>query len=1166
MHSTLGARLCIAMLLMLALALPSYSQSDRGSITGLVTDSSSAPMPRVTVTVINAATNTVREAITSDTGKYVAQELPAGTYILEIKHQGFRTYRQDGITVGVSETVPLNITLQVGSVTETVEVHADATMLKLENSEISTTITPESLEALPLDFSGSMRNPQAFMRLVPGSNMMRDQSWPVTSQNGLQSFSEEIRIDGAAATNPTPGVYNEVKPSVDAIQEINFQTSSFNAEYGQAGGAIMNMTLRSGTNDLHGTVYEYLRNEFLNAANKDTGEHPKLRRHEFGGTIGGPVIIPKLYNGHNRTFWFTSWDQFRSRNKRTGYFSAPRDEWRNGDLSSLLTDTVLGTDILGRPIRQGQIYDPASTKLVTVDGQNYWVRDPFPNNQVPLRSDVAKRILDTMPHATLPGLDGNNMIGPTGDPLRDEISWSLKIDHDFSPKSRISGMFNYAYTHKINGPTPWGAADSARDQTITSKLVRVNHDYTFGANAFNHFTVGLLRYQNPDGVPNRGFDPGQELGLKGTLISGWFPAVYWGDGLNNIGTLQLKHLYHTVPTVVDSFSKIVGSHTLKFGAEYRKALANFFGGNGAYGGLSFNRAQTAVPYLAGTGSYDLLGSSFASFLLGQVGTGTYLNSPVSLAYRYSDYSFYAQDDFRITTKLTVNYGLRYDLHRPLTEKYGRISSFVATLPNPGAGGRLGALGFLGSGSEPGRTGRHSWLDTDMRDFGPRIGAAYQLNGKTVLRGGFGVVYGRLEVNTFDPIQSNGSGSVNAQYPAFDNATQAQFNLDDGFPPVTVKPPQFDPTLLNNQGISAFRRESGKLPRILTWSFTVQREINPNLTIEAGYVGNQGSRLLSANFVNLNQNDFSVLALGDKLQMKINNEADAQALGVPYPYPGFSGTVAQALRPFPQYQGIGDPQATVGESTYNSLQVQARQRLSKGLTFLVAYTLSKNITTVDDSFGWGSAGSLDQNKLSLSRGLASGYTPDRLHHLAASFGYDIPIGGLSKNAVAKHAIGGWNLAGIVEYSSGSALGMGYPNSLGNAIFNNGGRWDVVAGVPRTMTMDHVWPGAGWAFNPEAFTAPDSLRLGNAARTYEDIRGFPYYNEDIALSKRFRFTEAKSLELRVDAFNVLNRSWWNSPSTDVTSAQRTQGGRAIGYGSFWGRGNVERQMQAQIRFRF
>ena len=1171
----LGLTLCA-----LSLGPVLFAQSYRGSISGSVTDPSGAIVPAAALKAVQTATNLTREVVSTDTGNYTISELPAGIYTLKVTKDGFKTYEQDGITVKVGQIATVDITLQLGSVAQTVEVTADASLLKVEDAELSTSITNEKLDRLPLDFSNNIRNPMSFLKLVPGADINTDKAdsgWPVTSQNGLQSFTEEIRIDGAPSTNPTPGVFNEAQPSVDAIQEYSVQTSNFNPEYGQAGGAILNYSLKSGTNQFHGTAYEMLRNEVFNAKDHDLAPaDPKARqrRHDFGGTAGGPFVIPHLYNGRNKTFWFTAFEQFYTRDHQTQFWSVPRDEWRQGDLSSLLQPTILGTDVLGRPIQQGQIYDPATTRTVVVGGQSYVVRDPFPNNQIPLRSQVAENILSFVPPATIPGLDANNLLGITGQPKRDHIIWSLKVDHNFSAVSHLSASFNYMFSHKINGADPFEAASAARDQTITSKVFRVNHDYTIGTSMINHFTFGVLRYQNPDGVPDKGFDSETELGLKGTLIKGWFPFVNYGNGLSNIGTNQLKHLYHTVPTFTDSFSVVKGAHTLKFGAEYRKSMANFFGANTAYGSLNFSAAQTGLPYTTTNSAiYSRTGAAFASFLLGDVGTAG-LNSPVNMAYRYSDYSFYAQDTFKISPKFTLSYGLRYDLHRPLTEKYYRISSFVPNLPNPGAGGHLGALGFLGYGS--GRVGRTSWLDTDFNDFGPRIGAAYRLTNKTELRGGFGLVYGRVEVNTFDPIQSTGSGSVTSAYPNIDQATQSLFSMENGFPSVNAVPPDLDPTLLNNQNINAFTPESGKMPRIYNWNFTVQHEFTNNLTIEAAYVGNKGERLLAGFLKDLNQNNYSVLAMGDTLLQQISSAADAAALGVKYPYPGFSGTVAQALRPYPQYQQILDPQATVGESNYNAFQLKAQQRTSHGLDFLVAYTLSKNITNVDDAFGWGGygvLGAVNTKNLKLERGLAVDTTftssrGDRTHNLVTAFGYDLPFAKHAQSRAVRKLAGGWRVSGILQYASGAALAVSpyYPNNLSNVIFNNEGRYDRVSAVANRNSVSSPWPGVSFMFNPAAFVDPQPYTLGNAARTYGDLRGFPNVNEDLSINKQIGFGESKRLELRVDMFNLFNRSIFNDPSTAVYDTPRIQSGRAIGYGTFWGRKNFERQMQLSLKFVF
>ncbi|PYV81928.1 MAG: hypothetical protein DMG05_29000, partial [Acidobacteria bacterium] len=407
-------------------------------------------------------------------------------------------------------------------------------------------------------------------------------------------------------------------------------------------------------------------------------------------------------------------------------------------------------------------------------------------------------------------------------------------------------------------------------------------------------------------------------------------------------------------------------------------------------------------------------------------------------------------------------------------------------------------------------------------------------------------------------------------------SQYLFSLDNGFPSVNATPPVLDPTLLNNQGINVFSRESGKLPRIYNWNFTVQREITPNLTIEGAYVGNHGTRLIAGFLKQLNQNDYSVLSMGDKLLQQIDSEAEAQALGVPYPYPGFTGTVAQALRPYPQYHDISDPQATVGESDYNALQVKAMQRTTHGLDFLISYTLSKNITTVDDAFGWGGfgvLGAVNAKNLSLERGLAVDTTftnsrGDRTHNLVLSFGYELPFAKHAQRRVAKEVVGGWRVNGIFQYASGAALPLSpyYPNNLANVIFNNEGRYDRVPDIAIRNNVSNASPGVSFMFNPDAFRDPQPFTLGNAARTYGDLRGFPFFNEDLSITKQFQVRESKRLELRMDAFNLLNRSVFNDPSTAFYDTPRIQSGRAIGYGTFFGRKNFSRQLQLSLKFVF
>lgn len=829
--------------------------------------------------------------------------------------------------------------------------------------------------------------------------------------------------------------------------------------------------------------------------------------------------------------------------------------------------------MLGRPIQQGQIYDPTTTRTVTVGGQSYVVRDPFLNNQIPQAqfSQVAKNILKYVPQATTPGLDQNNLLGIAGHPSLDFRIFTLKLDHSFSSKSHLSIAYNYSWDHDINGGDPFGVASAERDQTTFSHNVTLNHDYTFTPTSLNHLTLGIVNYDNPDGAAFQGNDLASKLGLKGTFLPGYFPRVSYG--LTAIGANQLKHNYNTIPNVSDSFTKMLGSHTLKAGAEWHKSLANMFGGNGGFGSLSFSANQTALPYEATNSAiYSKIGSPFASFLLGTVNSAG-LNSPLSVSYRSTDWGFYIQDDYKINSRLTVNYGLRYDLHQPLSEKYDRIASFEPNIPNPGAGDRLGALGFLGTG--PGRVGRHSFYDTDYKDLGPRIGAAYRLNKNTVLRGGWGIVYGQLEINVFDPIQSTGVASVTTSYPSIDPTTHYLFLLDNGFPAVNKVPPVLDPTLLNNRSINYFSPASGKLPKIYNWNFTVQHQFGSDLLLEAAYVGNRGTRLISGYSTSLNQNSFSVLKLGNTLLKQINGPNDAAALGIPYPYPGFTGTVAQASRPYPQYKDIVDPESTVGESSYNALQVRAVKRLSHGLEALVSYTLSKTITTVDDAFGWGGfglIGSVDANKLALERGLAvdteGGTGGDRTHNVVISFSYELPFGHVAENKAVRAIAGGWRVSGILQYASGAALPLSpyFPNNLSNVIFNSEGRYDRVAGVPIRNSVSDPKPGVSYLFNPGAFQDPAPFTVGNAARTYEALRGFPLYNEDLTLGRAFAIRERMRFEVRADAFNLFNRTRYNNPSTNVYDTPRIQNGRAVGYGSFFDVANIERQMQLSARFTF
>jgi len=1146
------------------------AQSDKGTITGSVTDSTGAVVPNVAITVTNTATNLQRKTQTTEAGRFILPEMPAGTYSVSAAFTGFRTHTQTGVSVEVSKTSSLSIVLQVGQAAESIEVVGDASMLNAANADVSTTVKNSYITELPMNFSQNIRNPYGFLKLVPGANVGKDGGWLMTSQNGLQSFSEEIRVDGGSIANPTPGVITEVQPGVDAIEEFTVQTNTYSAEYGSASGSIINFSMKSGTNSLHGTGYGFLRNEALNASNKDTGANPRQRRADWGGTFGGPIVIPKLYNGKDKSFFFATYEKFWSREKSMGYYNVPRDEWRTGNMSSILLPASAGTDAMGRDVMQGQIFDPAS--LFYVDGANgtrIAMRNPFAGNIIPTSriSAISQKILGFVPKATIPGVDTNNLIGINGDPLRDTSIASLKLDHNFSDRNHLSGSFSKQNVHKLNGTDPFGKASAERDQNINSIIGRINDDHTFSPTMLNHVTLGVMRYVNPDGgTKYADFNSLRDLGLKGSPDPEWFPWISYG--MFDLGARSAKIMSHLTFTATDAVTWIKGAHTIKFGGEYRRAMANIWSsGNGqanSWGHLNFASAQTAQPSLAGTNGYGQTGRPFASFLLGLVGSQDLL-TPVALGYRYSDTAFFFQDDFKVTSKLTLNLGLRYDLHMPLGEKYGRISSFQPNIPNAKAGGIMGAVGYL---TGPNAIQRGSFRDTDFGAIGPRFGFAYQANQKTVLRGGFGVSYGRLELNDFGPIQNIGAASVGFIPAPFDSLTSAMTTLENGILPVNGS--LYDPGVANNSGIGYFYPEQ-KLPRIFNWNITVQRELGPNTSLTAGWVATHGSRLISP-AQQFNQNNFSVLSMGNKLSQWIGNASDAAALGVKYPYAGFTGTVAQALRPFPQFGGINGPQATIGTSDYHSLQVQMKHRLSHGFDALVSYTLSKALTDVDDAVAWGGGGTngVDTNNRALNRGLAVDTfgmgRGDRTHQLSAALSYELPFKEMVENKTAKYLVSGWKVNGILQYQSGEALAISHPNPIGGYVFNGSGRLNIVKGQSLTSKCNNDWPGQCSLLNPAAFSSPAAFTLGDAARTYGAVRGHPWFQEDLSVARNFALAEQKYIQFRAEAINAFNRSVFNNPNTNPLDTIYSQGGRMNGYGTFWGRANTQRQMQLMLKFVF
>jgi len=1183
---------CSFFLLSLSLTI-ALGQSDRGTITGTIQDPNGALLPNATVVAINAGSKTEYKTQSTETGNYTLASIPAGVYNLRVEAAGFRSYVQSGITVQVAQTARVDVTLQIGGASETVQVTADASLLRTESVEQSTVLNGDKVNQLPLNFANNgVRNPLSFLTLAPGASIS---GWNDVRVNGSPRGTFRVIFEGQDTTSALdPRLFNELQPTLDAIEEFTVQASNFSAEFGQVGGGLLNFTARSGTNRFGGTVFDYINNEALNAAptfspidangNKTKS---KIRQHDFGGTFGGPVWIPKLYNGRDKTFFFFSSEVYHQKeNQFPGFGTIPRTAYRNGDFSSLLTGRVLGVDPLGRNIMEGAIYDPATTR--TVNGQI--LRDPFPGNIIPTsRFDpVAVKIQNLFPavaqqYANLL----NNNFERRFNYRRIEQIYSWKMDHSLSQNAKISMYFGMQRTHKDNGQD--GLADpisKRRDQPITSKTIRFNYDHTIRPTLLNHFGIGYQRYYNPDTTPITDYDSASELGLRGAVVKG-FPRILALGVMDDLGPTNYQLYTADKPTVVESMTWTHGAHTTKFGGEFRIDSFNNLANNGATGSYTFGAAQTALPYLQTTSTGGGgIGSSYASFLLGLVSSAT-INNPTSVGFRRSTWGGFIQDDWKIRPRLTLNLGLRYDYQNPLRELHNRLSMFDPEIANPAAGGLKGATKFIGEGQ-----GR---CDCDYSNvypygFGPRLGAAWSINEKTVLRLGWGITYGQLSGFSYIGAgQSLGFGfnTINFSTPSFGDPA-FQFSNGLVYNPTDLYAQRIDagirptPGQFNNPP-ALLDRNAGRPPRMNNWSVNLQREIGRNLIVEAAYVGNRGAWFEANGLYDINaltparlkSFGFDVTSAADRtlLISRLDSAAARADARVKIPYAGYplSTTVAQSLRPFPQFGSVGLDLAPLGNTWYDSLQAKVTKRFSKGLDFTVAYTFSKNLATVTEQGG----GTVRVNDV-FNRASLKTFSPnDRPHVLVTNFRYEVPnFGFINRNRMTRTLLGGWTISGILRYASGEPIPVpGAQNNLSQLLFRSA-LANRVPGQPlftKDLNCGCIDPSKDFVLNPAAWSDPAPGTYGVGAPYYSDYRFARVYDESLSFGKVTRIRERMTFEFRAEFFNVFNRVRLSGPANDNALATQLRGANGLaisGFGRIDNRStsSAPRSGQIALRIRF
>lgn len=1141
-------------LVVLATLVSLWAQGERGTLNGIVTDASGSIVPGAAVTAANVETNVEAHATTTEAGVYRLPYLAPGTYKVTVSKTGFQGAVRENIILRVAQTLTVDFTLQVGAVTEQITVSSDPPLLETSTSEIGQYVSKKEFDTWPITVGDGRRQIQQFIfTSLPGT--VGDTF--AGSINGGQIYSHEILIEGISLgrMDLQGGSNNEFSPSADSISEFKLQTGVVGAQYSGGQTSVANFVTKSGTNELHGTGYFYIQNDALRANgynnNANGIKRQPFKQDNYGYTVGGPIYLPKVYDGRNRSFFFHNQERTRVRNFVSTTFSTlPVVDFKRGDFSGLFSPAFTGnagsgTSIAnpnGDPVRFGAIYDPASSANVA----GRWVRTPFAGNLIPQSrwDPVSRKVLELAP-ITDPAVDTmlNNIpqIG-TSSPVFGETMLTFKGDHQISAAHRVSGLFNRNFRARNNSPGGrWGIPPGTPTnvyqwQQTPGTLARLAYDWTVKPTVLNHTAVGYNRFGNLN--QSVYIDQGwpEKIGVQ-NVPGTHFPALifagqpYQGGGIGGggrLGSTNAGGSYNGSTILQDDMTIIRGAHNFKLGFEQRRYYYNTRGRGNESGTFNFSPNQTAQP-----GFLNQTGHSFASFLLGSVATANRNVVASYFGHRWRSTGFYFMDDWKATRKLTLNLGLRWETIGGLLEVGNRQSALDFGLANPRAANRPGALVFLDD------LGRNSFQNRYWWQMSPKFGFAYAMTKKLVMRGGYGI-------NNTPPISNGfgfgGTNGYNGSIQVNSNTVPVRFTedqimrLSDRFPSFQSTLPNKDATLSNGQGINYIARDSNRLAYAQNWNFGFQYELPQAFVMELNYVGSKGTRLEAGGLDNLNALPASILSMGQVL-----TDQWSPASGVPQPFPGFTGTVLQALRPYPQFTGIGQQFANFGTSSYNSMQLQVTRHFKRGLAVLGAYTWSKaiglNDTAIDDETP------ADVFNRGLERAITSFHYP---HFFKMTWIYELPIGPnklINVHGVAGKILGGWQLTGIHQIRSGAPLSIGggaQTSPLGAA------RLDLVPGVPIILNPDAPISFRGFAggtpyLNRAAFAQPPVhpggrnviQRFGTLGPMLPNTRGPHNVSEDLGLWKVLHFDERRSLELRGVFLNPFNRVGRGNPDTNFSS---------------------------------
>lgn len=1128
-----------------------FAQSDRGSIAGTVTDTSGAVIGGASIEIRGTATGNVYMTTSTPEGIYRIPDIAIGRYDVTVKAPGFKASVQQGVLIQINTVAALNVTLQPGSVTEQVSVVADAPTIQTESSDVGTVVGQKQIEDLPLSLNATgqsfVRSPETFIFLTPGTtgpgtNSDHGSAGIFESKlSGGQNFGTEILLDGVSVQRSDSGsAFDQTAPTVEALTEFKVTTSTPSAEFGHTSGGIESFTTKSGTNTFHGSVFELFRNEALDAmpwninyqnaiAKYDNQQiatwnqanpgnpypgsveaitrKPRDRQNDFGGSLGGPVRIPHVYNGTDKTFFFFAWEQYRNRRGlQNDLVTLPTAAERSGDFSALLGPALVDSSnnpvinpCNGQQVLQGQIFDPSTTQVVA--GQT--CRLPFANNQVPVSSTVAQNVLKYIPGTNRGGSGvggiANDYLNPTSLDHVITTQTSFRIDENLTQKNKLFFSYhsreqNFLNANSFDLPAPLTPGNY--NNYYFTHYLRFGWEYMASPSVLNHFTIGLNRvYTAAKSLSVNGTDWDQALGISGA--SGpIFPQFAFNGAQYGIGYQSLSNSNYTlqVPNalvVADSVSWIHGRHSVHLGLDWRSyqySVRNL----DTSPSYTFSSDQTAFAPVSQQPASTNTGDPFASFLIGQVDSETLQVSSHDPRWGQNYYATFVQDDFKARRNLTLNLGLRWDVDTPRHEATGAQSVFSPTAANALTPGQPGAF-IYGKNA----TGAKTYY----KDFGPRVGFAWSPDfvKNTVLRGGYSIYYAQLTYSDFGGNMTSGT-TANPTFQSPDNFSPVpQGSLDQGFPAFTLPSNTNDPTIntFTNNTISYSAPSYGRPGMVQNWDLEIQHQLAPDLIFTIGYVGQHATRLLS-NLAQVNTPNPRYNSLGANLTLPVTDPAAPAilaSLGVSVPswfVPGWSpssnDTIGQLLRPFPQYGNITTNCCleNLGQSTYNALETKLERRFRNGFNLLASYTFSKTLTDADSAFstltGFNSNVFGAQNPYNLRGEKALSYQ-DVPHTFVLSYLYEFPVGPGKKylnHGVASKILGGWQVGGVHRYQSGSPTvineyATSNPYSTGNY------RFSLIPGVSRF--------GGGGQWTPGAqVSANGGLHIASVGGTPQFIGGW------------------------------------------------------------------------------